>query len=555
MPDQDIPRLDEEISQMPQDIRADLAERGRNDLYFFSKAIMRYREMTWHTHKPLCHFYDTNEALYKLALVPRGTYKTSVITISRNTQKIVRDVNKRICIINEVADNAQGFLSTIRQHFESNKILRALYSDVIPKNTKTTVWNNTAIRLNREWMGPEESIEAMGIFSTLTSHHYTDLAYDDIISEDAVKSPLVMKDTIGRASKFRSLMVNPATSELDITGTRWALHDTYSYLQNALGTKLAKYIRGAVSPDGSLLFPELLSAETLAALREEYGEYMFSCLYMNNPRDIANQDFNVNDLRMWKWTADGEGVVLYSNQKDEAGYPVALREWGIDQLDITVSVDLAISESINADRNAVVATGVSPLGEAIVLDTWAKRGSPLPVIEQLFWLRNRFNPRAFGIESVAYQKAFKYFLQAECERRQEYMNIVELKALPSKRGTGNNSKYTRIRGLQPVSATGRLYVLPTMHLLRNELADFPLGEHDDVADALAMQLQMWRGVLSPERLKKYKESEDRLIARASAGDVPGPEYGVRLGPQDTPHPDDLGIELPQFGNWQEVVMN
>lgn len=541
---------------MPADIRQDLAERGKNDLYFFNKAILGYRQMTPNCHGPLCVFHDRHPANYKLTLIPRGNFKTSVLTIGKNTQKAVRDPNRRICIINEIAENAEGFLGTIRQHFEGNRVLRTLYSGVIPK-TYSKNWNNQGIRLVRDWLGPEDTLEAMGVFSTLTSHHYTDLSYDDVISEDAVKSPTVMNDTIERVKKFRSLMVQPATDNLDITGTRWALHDVYSHFIKTLGPYLAKYIRGAVGPDGELMFPELLDAETLARLREEYGDYMFSCLYMNNPRDIANQDFNVNDLRSWRFTADEEHVVLYGPKSEATGYPEILREWTIDQLDITVSVDLAVAEAINSDRNAIVTVGASPLGEAIVLDTFARRCTPLEVMEHLFWLKRRYPVRVFGIEGVAYQKAFKYFLKAECERRGEYMNVMELKSLPSKRGTGNNSKFTRIRGLQPVVATGRMYVSPTMHMLRNEMADFPLGEHDDVIDALAMQLQMWRGILSPDRMARYKATEQRLIQRIYANDgMPEPVMMTsRQHPWSVPHPDDLGIEVARFRNWSEAPIN
>lgn len=552
MPEQDLPNLDREITLLPADIRQDLAERGKNDLYFFAKGIMGYRDMTTHCHGPLCVFHDKNETPYKLTLVPRGTFKTSVITISKNAQRAVRDPNSRTCIINEVAENAQGFLGTIKEQFESNAILRTLYSSVIPKQPKSH-WNNQGIRLVRDWKGPEDTIEAMGVFSTLTSHHYTHLAYDDIISEDAVKSPQVMTDTIERCKKARSLMVNPATSTLDITGTRWALHDAYSWFMKTFGPRLARYIRGAVGPTGELLFPELLDAETLASLRLEYDEYMFSCLYMNNPRDVANQDFNVDNLRLWRYSADEESVILYGPKDPETGYPEIVRSWRLDQLDITVSVDLAVAEAVNSDLNAICVVGASPLGEAVVLEAWNARCTPLQVIEQLMAFNRRYRPRAVGIEGVAYQKAFKYFLQAELERRMEYMNVVELKALPSKRGTGNNSKFTRIRGLQPVVGTGRMYVSPVHHVLRNQLADFPLGEHDDVIDALAMQLQMWRGLLSQERMAKYRESENRLITRIMAGDgMPEPVEAMgRVHPRDIPHPDDLGIELPQFGNWNE----
>jgi predicted phage terminase large subunit-like protein len=550
MPDQDLPFLDSEITQLPSDIRQDLAERGKNSLYIFAKGILGYRQMTEACHGPLCSFLDHNTSRFKLVLHPRGTFKTSVGTIARNTQKAVTNSNERICLINEVADNAQGFLGTIRQHFENNRILRALYSSVIPKDYRKTTWNNQALRLNRQWMGPEDSLEAMGVLSTLTSHHYTHICYDDIISEDAIKSGQVMTDTIERARKFRSLMVDPAESTLDLIGTRWGLHDVYSAFMQMLGDKLAIYARGSIKPDGSLLFPELLDEETLASLRSEYGEYMFSCLYQNSPRDVANQDFNVQDLRFWRWSTDQEAVILYNKDGsiDE--------EWPLEKLDITTSVDLAMAEKITSDRNAVVTTGATPNGRAIVLDTWVQRCTPLELIEQLFKVKERYRPRQFGIESVAYQKAFQYFLKAECERRNQYMNIVPLRAIPSKRGTGNNSKEARIRGLQPIVATGRLYVLPTQHILRNEMSDFPLGEHDDCLDALAHQLTMWRGILSQTRMEKYKQSERRLLQRVAMGEVPGMEgFEGPPHPRDVPHPDDLGIELPRFSDWQEYVVS
>jgi predicted phage terminase large subunit-like protein len=547
--DVDIPNLDDSVAQLPQDIRADLAETGRRNLYFFAKAVLGYRQMTPACHGPLCAFFDDHPAPYKLTLMPRGTFKTSVVTIGRNAQMAVRDPNSRICIINEVADNAEGFLGTIRQHFENNRILRTLYSDIVPKDYRKTTWNNQAIRLNRQWMGPEDTIEAMGVLATLTSHHYTHIAYDDVISEDAVKSPQIMTDTIERAKKFRSLMVDPALSTLDITGTRWSLHDIYSHFMQSLPKdRLGLFIRSAIKPDGTLLFPELLNQQTLAELRNEYGEYMFSCLYLNNPRDIANQDFNVGDLKFWRWSSDEESVVLYGHDGTIEG------ECELSKLDITVSVDLAVSERVTSDCNAIVTVGATPDGRAIVLDTWVKRCTPLAVIERLIELRRRYNLRAVGIEGVAYQKSFKYFLQAECERQGIYMNIVELKAIPSKRGTGNNSKEMRIRGLQPVAATGRLYILPTQHELRNQLADFPLGEHDDCIDALAHQLTMWRGLLSPERMRRYQKSENELLRQVLHPDHPAfaatdPVPGTH--PRDIPHPDDLGIEIPQFSNWVE----
>jgi len=551
MTDVDLPGLDDEITRLPQDIRADLAERGRNDLYFFAKGVMGYSDMTERCHKPLCVFLDQHPALQKLVLMPRGHFKSSIATIARTAQKVVRDPNERILVVNEVADNAENFLSAIKQHAESNKIFRALYSEIIPKDTRRIRWSGKELEFNRQWHGPEPTVSAMGMTSTLTSRHYTHLACDDPISEDAVKSPTVMQDAITRIGKFRSLQVKPKSDTFDLVGTRWALHDVYSFFMKALEGEIAIFARAA-TVDGELIFPELISQEILASIRNVIGEYAFSCLYMNNPRDIANQDFNVQDLRFWKWSRDQEAVMLYNPQGE------ILREVPLAKLDINVSVDLAMSEKVTSDRNAVVVTGCTPTGDVVVLDTWVQRCTPLQVIEQLCAVITRFRPRQVGIESIMYQKSLKHFLKQELERRGLYANITDLKAIPSKRGTGNNSKEARIRGLQPIAATGHLYILPTQHELRNELADFPLGEHDDTIDALAHQLTMWRGLLGTERMKKYKASEERILREIRTEDLaarhPHRYQYESFGPHDRPHPDDLGIELPQFSRFEDFVL-
>lgn len=534
---QDLPDMDQRTALMPNDVRKDLAVAGETSLYFFAKNLLGYSDMTPGCHGPLCTFLDDNPSKYKLTLMPRGHFKTSVATIGRNLQKVMRNPNERILLANETSTNAQRFLSAIRQHVESNRKFRAVYSHRLPKDTrKMAHWNNESLSFPRTWMGPEPTIDTCGMTGAMTSRHYTHLCVDDPISEEATKSAAVMQNVITRIDKIVSLMVKPEEDTFDLTGTRWAVFDVYSWFQKSYGKKLARFVRAAIE-DGEPIFPELISLETLAQARTNMGEYMFSCLYMNNPRVSDMQDFNVQDLMFWRWSADGESVVLYNTDGE------ASKLWHISQLDITVTVDLAVSEKITSDRNAVITVGASPDGEAIVLDCFAKRCSPLEVIEHLFWIHDKYHARAYGIESVAYQKAFKYFLRAEMEKRGVYMNIEDVKALPSKRGTGNNTKELRIRGLQPILATRRLYVDPKMHILRNEMADFPLGEHDDALDALSMQLTMWRNIMSIERRTKYLASEEQFLASFTG-------YGDAVHDED----EDLDYEVGRFGPVHDYVI-
>ena len=561
MADQDIPIIDETVSQLPQDIKADLAYRGRHDLYFLAKAVLGYSDMTPSCHGPLSVFFSQNEKRFKLILMPRGHFKSSLITIAGGLQIVTGDPNKRLLICNETSTNAERFLAAIKQHIETNKVYRALYSEIIPKKPRR--WSSTEIELTRDWRGPEPTIDTLGMTGAMTSRHYTDILVDDPISEEAVKSDNVMHDVITRVDKLFSLMVKPEKDRFTLVGTRWAYYDVYEFFIKALGDKMAKFIRGAIE-DGQPIFPELITEQTLADARLIMGEYLFSCLYMNNPRNNEVQDFNLEDLRFWRWSTDEEHIVLY-DKAGEASDEVEVRD-----LDITVSVDPSPAETTGSDPNAVVTCGVTPRGQVIVLDTWEKRCTPLDLIEYLFYLKQRYNPRVFGIEGVAYQKSLKYFIKADCERRGIYMNIEELKPSGGRRGKnrGATGEKLHIRGLQPIAATGRLFILPTQHTLRNQLADYPLGKHDDVIDALAMQMQMWRGIVSPERMARYKRSERDLIMRARRRGLGMNHLPVtretlevvpirrgRVNPKDIPHPDDLGLYDAFTDVWDDVIIN
>lgn len=508
MADVDLPNQDKQIQDLSSDIRKDIAESLAGNLFAFARGVCGYTDMTERAHGPMCVFLDANQLkpdgtpyLIKTCGMPRGTFKSS-IGIARALQKLIQNRNRTRAIFNESATNAQGFLRVIRQIAEQNKVFRTFWSDLIPRDTKKVRWNDSQLDFNRDISRPEPSISAHGITGTLTSQHWDDLDFDDIISEEAAKSEKVMADATDRARKYRSLMVHPERSTLTVRYTRWGFADTYSVLFRDIGADAVHLLRGAIENDEPI-FPELLSWETLAKVRREQGEYMFSCLYMNNPRNVDVQDFNVDDLRFFELVEiDGEQVVRLLDSEGRE-----FRRYYLSQLVIYGTVDLAPAETSSSDRNAVAVVGICPTGEAVVLEAWGKRCTPLELMTHIFYLHRRFQPTKWGIEDTAYQKAFKYFVRDYADREGLYLNV---KPVSVPRGGGGKYK-PHIRGLQPIAATHRLYIRPDQHILRNELADYPLGEHDDVADALALQLQLWENEMSPARWQRYREVERQVI--------------------------------------------
>lgn len=539
----DIPFLDPSIEKLPADIREDLAEQGRSSLFFFNRAVMGFRDLTEGCHGPLCEFADQNKKQFKLMLYPRDHLKTSCISIGGTMQRVVKNLEGRQLLANESSTNTERWLNAMRSHAEKNRVFRALYSDCIPKDTRKVRWNNSELEFNRQGSYPEPSIDSIGMTGAVTSRHYTHITYDDPISEEAVKSEKVMQDTINRMSGSLDLLVQQDIDTIWLVGTRWALWDVYSVWLDTFGDKLGRIVRSIIEDD-VIIWPERFTPEGIALKRKLQGEYKFSCLQMNNPRNPELQDLNIDDFRFWAFAGD-DAVVLYGRNGEE------LDTWRLDQLDITTTVDLAPAETINSDRNAVVTVGCSPKNQAIVLSAWGKRGSPMELIEHLFWLKKRFNPRAYGIEDVNYQKALKYIVRQFAEDRGLYLNVVPIK--PGGRGKPH------IRGLQPLMATGRIYVHPTQHILRNEAADYPLGEHDDVLDALALQLQLFRGQMAPERWAKYKESERKLLrvlqGKARDPGAPVDSNGLVITPNRTKgvlDVDEDEFDIPQ--RWSEMVI-
>lgn len=212
---------------------------------------------------------------------------------------------------------------------------------------------------------------------------------------------------------------------------------------------------------GEALWPAKKSVEELNAIKA-LNLYDWFSLWQQNPIASENQLFK---KEWFKYFTD-------EDLKDK-------------DLDYYTMVDLAISEKDGADNTAIITIGKEMSKPDIyVVDINAGHLDPLQVIEYLFHIRNKYGIRLqrVGIETVAYQKALKYFIEEEQRRKQVYFDIVELKA------TG--SKEVRVRGLIPLYKAGVLYHRSNHTELEEELLVFPKGKHDDRADALAYAQQI-----------------------------------------------------------------
>ncbi len=536
--DTDIAGVDESIVQLPQDIRDDMRQRGLNDLYYFTKGILRNKDMTFNAHGPLCAFLQYNKKNFKRILMPRDHLKTSVGTIGGNIWKAVSNPNRRILIANEAATNAERMLRGIRQHCESNRVFRALYGQVIPKDFRKVRWNDSELDFIREDIFPEPTFDTIGMTGSVTSRHYSDMCFDDPISEEAVKSDKVMADVINRMTAITSLLTDAMKDEVWLLGTRWALHDVYSWFDAAYGDWVGKFGRSVIDPEGNPIWPERFPVELIAKKRSVMGAYKFSCLMMNNPQNVELQILPVEQLRYWDWVdAKQDQIVLF----DHLGVPCELVM--LDKLDITITVDPAPSEKTTSDYNALSVMGMTPGGKAIVLEVVIKRCDPLAVIEEILRLTVRWSPRVVGIEAIAYQKTFKYFISNEAERRGIYVPVRDLK-----NSSSGKNKNSRIKSLQPMMATGRLFMHKSQQMCIQQMADYPLGEFDDGPDTLSMHSEVAQFWYNTERVAKLKAAEIAAFRNAAR---PAEYRSSRFDNEEEDFPD---FPVASLSNFSEVTL-
>ena len=169
----------------------------------------------------------------------------------------------------------------------------------------------------------------------------------------------------------------------------------------------------------------------------------------------------------------------------------------LQDMNIYTTVDLAISQKVNADYSAIVTVGVNSAGHWLVLDVEYGRYDPSTTIDAIFSAVRKWKPLTVGIEVVAYQAALQHFLEKEMPRRGIFFRITPLKA--------EKRKEIRIDAIQPRFALGTVWFQRNagwLEKIESELLSYPHGAHDDVIDALAYMEQL---STTPYEYKNYGE--------------------------------------------------
>ena len=532
-----------DLSPVPEEDIATLRERALGDLYVFAKGVMGFDFLTPDVHMPLCRLLELalngytpdlyhpwsayEQVLYDHAhrymsfgeedeiskeglikdwvakvkekglgnlqiTLPRGWLKTTLCSQAYPLWLGTRDTNIRVLLTQNTFENAEAKLQVIKETVEKNTVYRILFPEVLPDSSCR--WTNRSLVLKRTKSWPEGTFECAGVKTAVVSRHFDLVLEDDTVAPDYSKleedNVLPSKEDIAKAIGWHKLvpplLVNPAKSLNFIVGTRWFEKDLISWNKENHGGRFTFYERACLEgedgkPDenGKVAYPERFSMEVLRGLKASMGPYLFSCLYMNKP--IRSEDMLFKPDWFSYYEEEPTDLLCYTTV-DLGGDPQETKG--------------------EPDWNVVLTCGQSTTtGVVYVLHYWRKKTNPSEVIDAIFKQVRCYHPVEVGIEGVAYQRSLKHWILKRMRAENTHFMVNNLSA-------AGRAKSYRIMGLQAPIAGGSVKFRIGHGPIINELLSYPLGEHDDLADCLAYQLDLWRPIVQMVRARKEQLGPD-----------------------------------------------
>lgn len=445
-------------------------EQIKQDFVLFTVLVLGYSIKPFH--KKWADFQINNRKT--LILAPRDHGKSIILTISYTIWKLINNPDLKILIASNSTTMAKRFLSAIREHFERNTTLRALFGDWVGEK-----WTDEALTVNkRRKIGVKEpSVSATAVFASLVSGHYDIIIADDLVDfENSL--------TKGQRDKvwnwfwtvlYPTLETNDVdaskSGKIHIIGTRYHPDDLYGRLINGLdgrgGAFANNYICDkalSVDENGNYvaLWPERKSVQTLLETKHSAGSTIFSLQYQNDASMMVGTKFKEEHLNNF-WETLPEDVIT------------------------VVGYDLAVGKSENNDYFAEVVLSADKNGNFYIREVFRGRLSAPEQFEHIkkTWQRYKFD--LAGIESVAYQEAMAQWL-----RENSSVPVTSVKR--------RQDKEMRAVKIQNYFENGKVFfpkeLTQTVLVLREELLVFPNSEHDDLFDALECAITVATQALS-----------------------------------------------------------
>jgi predicted phage terminase large subunit-like protein len=502
----------------------DVAERGRRDLYFFSKVICGYGELGIE-HKKWCEWLQTSTPR-KLRLAPRQTFKSTIHSICYplwllvNDREIVRGVkgcDLRIAIASATDPLARSLMREVDGIVLRNELFRRCYGAL-----ESNRWSEGDKFIStRKINSKEPTISSLSVGSKMVSSHYDLLVIDDLADQTSRDSSLAREACIQWLRDASSMLM--ADGQIVMVGTRQSDGDLYHHVTDELNPQLKAAGKPAwdVISEGAYLddgiaprYPEQLDAYTLENLKIQIGSFSFASQYENQP-------------------IPGDALLFKPEQ-------LSFYDLLPDDLEYFGACDPSLGASSKSDMSCVVTIGKSQTGEIYLVDVLLERLPPSRLRQKIVQLFSRYTYNRFGGEEVAFQSILWDDLEQDLKKAGHPHRIKRIKNTSNKIGRIQASEPQILACRYPSDLSTR------WREAYHQLTTCPHSKHDDFPDALQMALSLVGTGIS-------REAMDRLRA---ANSIHAHHVGTGAAVRQLDKPKQTGFKKGdpvQSVNWRESI--
>ena len=489
-----------------------------NDIYYLGLFILNIDKMYSETVGDTIVFHPwifnrcrevQEDPDFHIDIWAREHFKSTIITLLKTVQDILRDPEIAICIFSYNQKIASKFVSQIKNALE-NKRLRQLFPDIIPEDTgsgKYTYiddegsrrsqkfsWSSVALTVKRKTGRKEPTVSGYGLVTGQpTGMHFDMLIYDDVVTPDSVRTSEQNRYT---TEQF-TMSLNTGSGEnvrVRIIGTRYSLYDTYFHIMNPKyasegvmgGSKYSLRCYPCRTMSGD---PVLYTSEYLEMKRSVMVSFVYDSQMMCDPQFSSDIGFNED------WIAERcNSDEIYVDR---------------DSYNFYIIVDPANTKNNKSDFTAMVVVAVNGDGRYYIPDIVRDKMSLSERISSLMSLVNRWTT-SHGRPEVFYEQSGlssdMEVIRGMMEAKRYWFTIHSMGTKPRvtldpRAGSGAGSlKVNRILALEPLFRGYRIVLAESCvkvnwngreedmmaSFVMDEYMKFPISnDHDDMLDALS----------------------------------------------------------------------
>ena len=414
----------------------------------------------------------------KAYAAPRGFAKSTVTNVVGASWLALNSHHHFILIISDTYSQAKLHLGSLKNELETNDKIRSIYGDV-----KGKTWGEDTIIV--KGLDGEVMVMALGAGMKIRGLKFRQYRPELAILDDLENTEMVYNaERRTKLERWFSFDLAPALSvpkNIIYLGT--ILH--YNALLKKVVDRQGKYAGWETKlyeaiDKGQSLWKEMYPLEYLVAIRDDpnhpdyVGSIVFAQEYMNRPQDDKDRIIKLDWIKYYTYK---EKVLSF-----EGVHEVNKREAFRKTLEVFAGVDPAIGEKETSDSFSMYVFGLDKIsGNEYQLDMIHGKFTIDEQVTRIVNCCKEWKIDVLGIESNAYQAGLFQLVKVALQRAGLSTKIRKIFT--------DKDKIRRAR-IHSVAFEGGFVKLrqdhPQVDIIKKEIEEFPLGEHDDAFDSLML---------------------------------------------------------------------